>query len=281
MTITFNISRDDLLAAMNANTPKPRPLTTTEQSAAGGSKFARPNFARQQAAAAKPEPAWKSEPATTAQIEGIEKRLALRVGNPEAEAIRKARDLVVEKGRMDKGWASEIITRLDAIRPNPQPVTPTQSYAQAKPAAPQTDAWKRPNCVPDGNYALVQDGVVKFYEVNTPTEGKYAGICFVSVHASDDRYNVKGHARHAILDALVKDPAAAARLYGQKSLSCGHCGKELSKAQSRASGYGPTCARKHGYTYYSLDEALDILGEGEIDLSGITDLPSGFTVRAK
>lgn len=247
ITATVNISREDILAAINANKPAPRPMTTTEQSAAAGSKFARPDFRRQQAAAqtSTHEPAWRREPITHAQVEGIRGRLAARKGIAAAEAIRAEINALTDQGKeigkLTKGQGSDYITQLDAIKPNP-----VENEAQVTPAT-QTDAWKRPNCVPDGEYALVQDGVVKFYTVQTPDKGNYAGICFVSVHASDERYNLKGRTRHEVLDAIAADPRAAAIRYGQETNHCSRCGRELTDEASRAAGIGPVCARKVGW----------------------------------
>jgi hypothetical protein len=265
VTATVNISRDDLIAAMNANKPAPRPLTTTEQSAAAGSKFARPDTARQQAAVApqsKPEPK-AAQPATEPQYSYLRKLLAERVGITEAEDIRNALNQARTNKTLDRGMASEFITRLLAIRPNP-----VAAPAPAAPAPKSDDAWKRPDCVPDGNYALTaEDGLVKFYEVNTNQ-----GVCWVSVHASDERYNLKGRARHQVLDAIAADPVAAQRLYGYKSLRCGRCGRELSLVQSRATGFGRTCAGKLGVEYLGEADARALLAEGNISTEGLSDL---------
>lgn len=285
------MNRSELLAAMAANKPAPRPLTTTEQSAAAGSKFARPLSSSQvvtqesrateqhgpkfppQAAVA-PEPK-AAQPITEKQSTFLRKLLAERVGITEAEDIRNALNIARTNKTLDKGMASEFITRLLAIQPNPvvrqAPISsglPGQDGTPPLQALKSDDAWKRPECVPDGNYALTaEDGVVKFYEVNTNQ-----GVCWVSVHASDERYNLKGRTRHQVLDAIAADPVAAQRLYGYKSLRCGRCGRELSLVQSRATGFGRTCATKLGVEYLAEADARALLAEGNISTEGITDL---------
>src|SRR5882762_5721631 len=59
--------------------------------------------------------------------------------------------------------------------------------------------------VPDGRYAIDHsNGVVKFYVVNTPTEGKWAGYTFVKVQASDEEWPVRNRQeREAILARIA------------------------------------------------------------------------------
>jgi hypothetical protein len=240
------MNRSELLDAMKAN--KPRPQTTTQQSAAAGSKFARPDVARQQAAVAPKPAAWKSAPATEPQVNFLRKLLAERVGITAAEDIRNALNIARTNKTLDKGMASEFITRLQAIPANPvvrqAPISsglPGQDGTP--PLAKSDDAWKRPECVPDGQYALKgDDGVIRFYSVNTND-----GICWVAIHASDERHNIKGRARHQVLDAIAVDPRAAAILFGHETNHCGRCGRELTDEVSRANGIGPICAGKLGW----------------------------------
>jgi hypothetical protein len=238
--VTVTLSRDELIAAMTANKPAPR--STTQQSAAAGSKFARPDFAQQQAAV---RPA--GQPATEKQSAFIRKLLAERAGITEAEDIRNALNQARTAKTLDRGMVSEFITRLLAIKPNQAPQAPQApvSAPQAPVSAPQgsDEAWKRPECVPDGQYALKgEDEVIRFYTINTND-----GICWVAVHASDERHNIKGRARHQVLDAIAADPFAAAVLFGHETNHCGRCGKELTREDSRAAGIGPICRTKAGW----------------------------------
>jgi Family of unknown function (DUF6011) len=245
--VTMTMSRAELLAAMSANKPAPR--STTQQSAAAGSKFARPDFDQQQAAV---RPA--GQPATEKQFNFIRKLLAERVGITEAEDIRNALNDARSRGIFDKAMASSYIDRLLAIKPNPAeptshidggPLMPSYEDQKAASASRSGDeGWKRPGAVPDGQYAIKgDDEVIRFYSVNTND-----GICWVAQHASDDRFNVKGRSRHQILDAIARNPLAAAVLFGHETNHCGRCGKELTREESRAAGIGPVCAKKAGWS---------------------------------
>lgn len=98
----------------------------------------------------------------------------------------------------------------------------------------------------DGHYAYTfNNGVTRFFKVNTPTKGKWAGRTFLEIQASDDYYPVRDAAkRTATLAAIARDPEAASALYGQKIGRCGVCSRTLTDETSRARGIGPVCADK-------------------------------------
>lgn len=115
---------------------------------------------------------------------------------------------------------------------------PTQTAPKA-PASPK---------VPDGRYA-VENGSdeLRFYVVNTPTEGKWAGYTFVKVMASDEQYPVRNRQeREGILARIAADPKAAMLRYGKELGKCGHCGKTLT-SEWRKEGIGPICSQKVGF----------------------------------
>jgi len=101
--------------------------------------------------------------------------------------------------------------------------------------------------VPAGRYAIEVDGVVKFYRVDRPTEGRWAGYTFVKVQASDDLHPVRGTAAQGILKAIAVDPREASLRYGREIGSCGVCGRTLTDEDSRNAGIGPVCASKTGW----------------------------------
>ncbi len=51
----------------------------------------------------------------------------------------------------------------------------------------------------------------------------------------------------ARLQAIAADPKGAAIRYGQRTGSCGCCGRELTRADSIAAGIGPICAANWGF----------------------------------
>lgn len=103
--------------------------------------------------------------------------------------------------------------------------------------------------VSDGRYALEDiEGIVHFYRVRTPDEGKWAGYTFVDIQASDDFHPIKDRTRrNSIMDEIAKDPKAAMLRYGQELGSCGHCGRTLTDETSRELGIGPVCRNKLGW----------------------------------
>lgn len=102
--------------------------------------------------------------------------------------------------------------------------------------------------VPAGRYAIVHGGVVKFYRVDRPTEGRWAGYTFVKVQVSDDFYPVPREQRAAVLAAILEEGVQEAMLrYGREIGSCGHCGRTLTNEESREIGIGPVCRAKMGW----------------------------------
>jgi hypothetical protein len=92
------------------------------------------------------------------------------------------------------------------------------------------------------------NGVLKFYVVDKPLEGKWAGRTFVSVQASDEKYPVKNPAMRAeVLALIAKNPKEAMLRYGLELGHCGHCGRTLTNEESRQYGIGPICRGKMGW----------------------------------
>lgn len=98
--------------------------------------------------------------------------------------------------------------------------------------------------VPAGRYALDSDDGVKFYIVDRPTEGRWAGRTFVSALASDEKYPIRNaESRAAILAAIAEDPHGAMIRFGHEIGCCGRCGRTLTDETSREMGIGPECAK--------------------------------------
>lgn len=102
------------------------------------------------------------------------------------------------------------------------------------------------NEVPKGYYAIDMDDTVKFYRVDCPTTGKWAGRTFVSVQASDDFHSIKAPAaRAAILSAIAEQGIATSTArYGVLIGRCGVCNRTLTDETSRALGIGPVCRNR-------------------------------------
>jgi hypothetical protein len=89
---------------------------------------------------------------------------------------------------------------------------------------------------PDG------EPVLRFFHVDTPTEGRCMGQ--VKVQAGDDLHPIRGDYAARVLAAIAKDYLAAAIRYGHELGICGRCGRTLTNADSRAAGLGPICVSK-------------------------------------
>jgi len=112
-------------------------------------------------------------------------------------------------------------------------------YKNGFAAVPRGDHWPT---VPEGRYAVLDEGVLKFYKVDRPTEGRWSGYLFLSVYASDERYPIKAFdTKKRVMDNIAVNPQLAAQRYGQEIGKCGLCGRTLTDEQSRAFGIGPIC----------------------------------------
>lgn len=99
--------------------------------------------------------------------------------------------------------------------------------------------------VDEGRYAIHFDGRLRFYKVRKPTEGRWAGYCFVDElfgspgDFAKEAVRNKGK-RDSILTNIASDPEALAR-FGKELGICGVCGSPLTNEESRALGIGPVC----------------------------------------
>lgn len=137
-----------------------------------------------------------------------------------------------------------------------------QASLPANPQPVQREGWPS---VPEGRYALESEDGVKFYKVDKPTEGRWAGYIFVKLlvgSPGDWAEYPQRAAKQEIMAAIEKIGAReSAALFGFKARHCGRCMSPLSTPQSRAAGYGEVCAEKVGWPYPSKNEALRILRE--------------------
>lgn len=94
-------------------------------------------------------------------------------------------------------------------------------------------------------FAIERDGVTKFYWVDRPVEGRWAGYTFLKIQASDDLHSIRHLGTVAdVLEAFASDVAGALARYGHELGACGVCGRTLTDAESRGRGIGPVCYSK-------------------------------------
>jgi hypothetical protein len=173
---------------------------------------------------------------STAQAEYME-ALHTQLLELDAEIGRQAVDYTVSmtvRGRWTPGrqgnasdWISRMIARRDLLK------------ATTKNPAPNTTSAVE---VADGRYAVEEGGTLKFFRVKN---GRKAGFVFLDVQASDDWHAIRNVTRiREILALIAVDAKAAMVRYGRDLGECGHCGRTLTDAASRAAGIGPVCASR-------------------------------------
>lgn len=171
---------------------------------------------------------WRNDPATDAQRDYI-LSLAEKV---ELEPLDRTR-LLAKVQTMTKDDASRTIEWLKG--------QPLRARTEARRAT--TYTWPT---IHEGFYAVTdpKDGVLKFYRVDKPTEGRWTGYVFLKVQASDELFPIRDmEHRDSILKVIEADPQKAMLEYGLRIGRCGHCNRTLTDAESRARGIGPICAK--------------------------------------
>jgi len=146
--------------------------------------------------------------------------------------------------RLEQGFSKHagshfITTYKDLPRKAQETVAPTADSAEELRKVAAKD-------VPAGRYALRgADDVVKFYRLDKPTQGKWAGWTFLKIQASDDLYPIRNRIeKERIIAEIAKDVLGAEQLYGQELGKCSRCGRTLTDETSRDYGIGPDCRAK-------------------------------------
>lgn len=93
-----------------------------------------------------------------------------------------------------------------------------------------------------GYYALKDGETIRFFRVERPAEGKWAGKTFIKEQASDAFYPVEPKQRgYTYLTQIASDPEAAGRLYAETLQKCTRCNRTLTLTESRERGMGSDC----------------------------------------
>jgi hypothetical protein len=160
--------------------------------------------------------------------------------------LRYLLDLRIKKGLQDKFTEADAaaLTREQASRW----IDKAKDLPSVTTAPARSPIFPHEDDVPAGRYAIEEGGVLKFFVVDRPTEGHWAGWVFLKIQASDETYRIKDRARcEFIYKAIAHDPAAASRRYGIELGHCGVCGRTLTDPESIARGIGPVCAGRMGW----------------------------------
>ena len=146
--------------------------------------------------------------------------------------------------RMEKDEVSSLITMLKAF--------------------PRGDAKQHKWSMPPGRYALLVDPEPwggstggadatewRFYQVDKPTLGRWAGYTFIKrlIGAPGDykKVDMRQDERNKMLAAIERNPKLASLNYGKQAGVCGICSSPLTNPESLAAGIGPKCRSKVGW----------------------------------
>jgi hypothetical protein len=142
---------------------------------------------------------------------------------------------------LTRGRVSQIIDRLRTL-----PLADANDPAQANPGVTLPPP-------PAGRYALLgDDGVVRFYRVDRPTDGRWAGYTFLKpVYGSPGSLRtgerLQRSTERRVLAEIAADPKTASIRFGKELGHCGVCGSPLTNEESRELGIGPVCRGRLGW----------------------------------
>ena len=128
-------------------------------------------------------------------------------------------------------------------------------HAPACPAAPPA-----PPVLPDPEEGLYQHDDGRVSKVYTTQNGRLAAKV---LHGRTFSYQ-QGHlaiVKRALADGTAhRMSQAEAAAFGRLHGFCVNCGRDIDDDRSLAAGYGPVCAKRHGWWYPTYEEAADVLG---------------------
>ena len=153
--------------------------------------------------------------------------------------------------RLEQGFARQAASQFITKYKDLPRRTPSAAAMEAIAPGASTEEFTRKandvrdaNGVKPGRYAIVEDGVTKFFRI-TEGKGRWAGRTFIEAQASDDHFPVRNPERRAeILKAIATNPLEAEQRYGRELGKCSRCGRTLTDETSRAYGIGPDCRNK-------------------------------------
>lgn len=170
--------------------------------------------------------------------------LLKKINEPVQTALRADLNTLYTAHLLDTREASRQIDRLKAIvsaqnlaetaaaNAAPAPVV-------AAPVAPVAAPARLPfPVVAPGRYAVVDGGVLRFYNVTRKASGRTE----VKRYKSDDLITIRMGEAVAVLRKIEADPSEAAFTFAAETTRCFACGRRLTDPESIALGIGPDCA---------------------------------------
>jgi hypothetical protein len=181
-----------------------------------------------------------SQPATEAQINFVRSLIARRDTSGVTELVDEAELLIMDE-TITHGDVNRILTVLKVL--------PMKDDLRKRDQSVGSQIVTVGSKVPEGYYAIGPVGDTRFYRIDRPTTGRWAGYVFLNIQAGNELHPVKNHAeRLRVLTLVAEDPRAAAIRYGNEIGRCSQCNKTLTNPDSIAAGIGPICSANAGWS---------------------------------
>lgn len=185
------------------------------------------------------------KPVSPAQQSYLTNLLAKITSEPVRTALQADLNSLYEARLLDTREASRQIDRLKAIV-SAQAVAAAPAVVEAPavvvPSAPVAPAQQPFPVVAAGRYAVVFEGVLRFYNVTR----KVSGRTEIKRYSSDELLTLRMYEVVRVLRLIEADPATAQMTYARETTRCFTCGRKLTDADSRERGQGSDCASRNG-----------------------------------
>jgi hypothetical protein len=120
--------------------------------------------------------------------------------------------------------------------------------------------------IPKGVHRNADGEIVKVYATQAGHLATKLLTERVALEGSEWEFVYTGKTKLAGLSPDTLLPMDEARKFGRLTSSCVNCLRPLSDERSLAAGYGPKCARNHGWWYPNLAEATEIIAREGLKL---------------
>lgn len=180
-----------------------------------------------------------SQPATEPQVNYVRSLIARRDTSGVTDLVNEAERLIMDE-RLTHGDVNRILSVLKVL--------PLKTELRERDQSIGAQIVTVGSKIPEGYYAIGPVGDTRFYRIDRPVSGRWAGYIFLNVQASDELHPVRNHAeRLRVLKVIAEDVRAAAIRYGNEIGRCSQCNKTLTNPESLAAGIGSICAGRQGW----------------------------------
>jgi hypothetical protein len=156
--------------------------------------------------------------------------------------VKYIKDLA-EKRQMAPETKERLLTKLPEFSSGK--ASETIGWLLRQPVIQKPGKWEVPDSIPDGRYAIIVDGVWRFFRIVTSKSNGKRYVQKVLGNPGSFRYDrVTTTEWIAAVNGITTDPQKWSMAFGMQVGACGVCGSPLTDPESIRLGIGPICRAK-------------------------------------